>query len=125
MKTPQEGGRISDHAHGLGSVTGEMVTQRARELAAINGHDGKVTEADWLQAKSELLGRSVPDETKSDEPVFNFKEWDESIFDKGRMVENSPPRDEETDAERLVQEGMEEANHDRMLKGSQSDSSSQ
>jgi len=121
-KSPESSGRISDHAHGLGSVTGEMVTQRARELAFINGRDGKVTEEDWLQAKDELSGFQGPDELPAEEPIADLTQWDETPATTGHLVENSPSSDDETDAERLIHEGMEEANHDRMLKGSQSNS---
>ena len=121
-KPPRPSGRISDHAHGLGSVTGEMVTQRARELAFINGRDGKVTEEDWLQAREELSGQRYSDERQTGRQIADLTQWDETPATTGNFVENSPPSDDETDAERLIHEGMEEANHDRMLKGSKSNS---
>ena len=124
MKITQgKSGRISDHAHGMGTVTSEMVTQRAKELAIINGRDRqKPTDGDWLQAKHELSGEQDSDEKQSEEPVAGLTQWDENPASSGQLVENSPSSDEESVAERLTHEGMEEANHDLMLKGSQRNS---
>ena len=126
MKTTLEtSGRISDHAHGIGSVTSEMVTQRAKELAIINGHDGKVTDEDWLQAKRELSGQQDSDEGQGEDPGADLTHCYENPGTAGHLVENSPSANEESDAERLIHEGMEEANHDRMLKGSRTNSTAE
>ncbi len=123
MKTTQgKGGRISDHAHGMGTVTSEMVTQRAKELAIINGRDRqRPTDEDWLQAKRELSGQDDLEEKQTEEPVAGLTQWDENPESSGHLVENSPSSDEQTVAERLTHEGVEEANHDLMLRGSQMD----
>ena len=47
-----------ENAAGIGTVTSEMVEARARELAAINGHPSKPSEADYQQAKRELTGET-------------------------------------------------------------------
>src|SRR5256885_16089352 len=55
MKDKIEQGRFSERGHGLGTVTKEMVRQRARELAVINGRDEKnILDSDWEQARREL-----------------------------------------------------------------------
>ena len=51
-------GRISDRGKGLGTVTEEMVEQRAREIAVINGREARnVLDSDIDQARRELLGQ--------------------------------------------------------------------
>ena len=51
-------GRISDHTHGMGNVTWQMVRQRARELAVINGRlPREVLDSDFEQARRELTGQ--------------------------------------------------------------------
>ncbi len=117
--SPTTSGRISDHTHGLGTVTNEMVTQRAKELAVINGRDrAKFTEADWQQARRELSGQQLFDDRQTEEPVEGLTEWDEKPDVLEHRVKNSPPSDEQTVAEHLTREGLEEAAHEQMLEGS-------
>ena len=123
MKTNQgKGGRISDHSQGIGIATSDMVERRAKELAIINGRGGqKVTEDDWLQARRELSGQPNLTDQQNEEPIEGLTTWNEKPDTSDHRVENSPESDEETVAERLTREGVEEANHDLMLKGNQSD----
>ena len=115
--TGEESGRISDHFRGMGTVTREMVERRAKEIAIINGHaPHDFTENDWTQAKHELLGDNR--EIEEEEPVAALTRWDEGPGTSGHHVANVPPPDEQTVAEHLVEEGVEEANHDQMLRGS-------
>lgn len=121
--TGENSGRISDHFRGLGTVTRETVEKRAKEIAIINGHaPHDFTKNDWAQAKHELLGDNL--EMEEEEPAAALTRWDEGPETSGHRVENSPPLDEQTVAEHLVEEGLEEANHDRMLKGSQAEDQS-
>jgi hypothetical protein len=115
-------GKISDHFGGLGTVTREMVEKRAREIAVINGRaSNDFTENDWVQAKHEFLGIQEVEEIEEEEPVAALTRWDEEPGTSGHQVENEEAPDEQTFAERLVEEGVEEANHDQMLKGSRSE----
>ena len=120
MKTPRERtGKISDHFQGLGTVTREMVERRAKEIAIINGrapHD--FTENDWVQARHEMLGVQEIEEIEEAEPAAALTRWDEVPGSSGHQVENEEVPDEQSIEERLVEEGVEEANHDQMLKGS-------
>lgn len=120
--THERTGRISDHFQGLGTVTRAMVEHRARELSIINGRPpNEFTENDWVQAKRELLGVQEAEEIEEDEPLAALTRWDEEPGTSGHHVENEVPPDEQTFAERLVEEGVEEANHDRMVKGSRAE----
>ena len=50
-------GKISLHGNGLGVPSPEMVEKRAREIAMIDERNpDDFTEADWHQAKNELIG---------------------------------------------------------------------
>jgi len=52
-KEPISHGRINQHGAGLGTVTPEMVRQRAREIALSDGRAAnQVTPADWEQARA-------------------------------------------------------------------------
>ena len=112
-------GRISDHFKGLGTVTPEMVRRRAEELARINGRSAdQITETDLSQAQEELMGlepASPADE--GPEPLPESKRWDPIPASQGRKVNNMAADDEQTVAETLVEEGIEEAEHDRMVEG--------
>lgn len=97
-----------------------MVEQRAKELAIINGREARdFTEDDWVQAKHEMIGDQDPTGDEEEESTTTtLTRWDEDPGTAGHHVENNSPPDEQTFAERLVHEGLEEANHDQMLKGS-------
>ncbi|MGI8964869.1 MAG: hypothetical protein ACR2H1_02145, partial [Limisphaerales bacterium] len=96
-------GKISAHFQGVGTITREMVTQRARELASINGRD-HFNAMDWAEAKRELIGAS----DASDETIAALTRWDEEPGSSGHQVPSREPDDERTDAERLIEQGMEE-----------------
>ena len=51
-KNPLNKGIIMENAAAIGTVTSEMIEARARELAAINGHPSKPSQADYQQAKT-------------------------------------------------------------------------
>ena len=56
-------GRISGRFNGLGTVTPEMVEQRAREIALINGRAAEeFNEADLEEARVELTGEAATEE---------------------------------------------------------------
>ena len=109
-------GNVEEHARGLGTVTPEMVTQRAREIAIINRRaNDKPTPEDWQEAKRELTqGRSMHDPA-DDVPVS--KRWDPVPGSTPQMAETVPADDEQTTAETLVESGVEEAEHEQMVEG--------
>ena len=112
-----EQGRLSEHGHGLGTVTKEMVEKRARELAVINGRsENRVLDSDREQARRELLGkeRLVPSASQA-EQVPEDQRWDPVPGSSGGTGEPTvAPHDEQTDAEHLVEEGVADAEHDQM-----------
>jgi hypothetical protein len=111
-----EEGRFTEQGHGLGTVTKEMVLQRARELALINGRE-QVLESDFARAKRELTKEEdLPPEPDATEKLTEDERWEpvgESVGKEGPKV-LAP--DEQTFAEKLVEEGVEDAEHDQMAK---------
>jgi hypothetical protein len=114
-----EEGRINEHSRPLGTVTREMVLERAREIAIINGRSPhEVLDSDFDQARRELLGEEeLPPKERALESVPESERWDPVPGSSGGKVPPYPDPDEKTDNERLVQEGLEEAEHDLMVEG--------
>ncbi len=113
-----EEGRFSRHAEGLGTVTEEMVKERAEELAVINGRSKhQVLESDLDQARRELTGEEglVP-EPSAAESVPEEDRWEAVPETSGHQVPSIPAPDEQTFAEKLVEEGVEDAEQDQMIK---------
>jgi len=113
-KDPIEDGRISSHSRGLGTVTQEMVRARARELALINGRSpDHLSPLDLSQAKRELMGQFHIE--PREETLPTSERWDPNPGTPGKSAPEMHAHDEQTDAEKLVDEGVEEAEHDRMV----------
>jgi len=109
-----EQGRFTEQGHGLGTVTREMVLKRAKELAMISGRD-QILESDFALAKRELTREEdLPPEPDKIENLTEDERWEpvpESVGKEGPKV---PAADEQTFAEKLVEEGIEDAEHDQM-----------
>jgi hypothetical protein len=108
-------GKIEVHGEGLGVASPDAVERRAREIAMIAERDPEdFTDADWDQARRELLGThatNAPEET--DENAEVVEEWNVVASSMGHRA----PRveDDENLGEQLVADGVEEAVHDQML----------
>ena len=112
-----EEGRFTEHARGLGTVTEAMVRQRAEELAIINGRSKhNILSSDLEQARRELTGeeRLMPEPTAA-EQLPEQDRWEEVPESTGDRVASVPAPDEQTFAEKLVEEGVEEAEHEQMV----------
>ena len=108
--------KILVHSEGLGTPHVGLVRQRAEELAIINGH-ARYTQEDWRQAKIELHGGHGPDGELTDEMAVTVfaSERDMLAADVGHHADRLTMEDERNVVEELWQEGMEEAEHERML----------
>jgi hypothetical protein len=108
-------GKISVHGNGLGVPSPESVERRAREIALIAERDPEeFTDADWDQARRELLGaqaNTAPEETEENAEVV--EEWNVVASSTGHRAPRG--EDDETLGEQLVGDGIEEAAHDQML----------
>ena len=111
-------GKITVHGGGFGAPTPEQVEKRAREIAMIDEREpNEYTDADWDQARRELLGEvTPPPPEESEQAARRQEEWEVTPDDRGHRV-NRPGADddEESVGEQLVTDGVEEAIHDQML----------
>src|SRR5688572_17993875 len=118
-RDPIEEGRLTEHSRGMGTVTREMVLKRAREIALINGRsEHHVIQSDFDRAKRELTGgaETVNDpEAPRDRSHAELRETVRGT--RGRAAPTFPAHDEQTDTEKLVEEGVMDAEHDRMVEG--------
>lgn len=108
-------GKISVHGDGFGAPSPDAVEKRAREIALIAERDpDEFTDADWDQARRELLGAqdfSAPEETEANADVV--EEWNVVASSAGHRAPRGD--DEESVGEQLVEEGVQEAEHDQMV----------
>ena len=108
---PLKDGVLTENTVGIGTVTRQMVRERAVELAAMDGRSAKeMSESDWAQAKRELTGKPDMDPNEASlEFAPESERWD--------PVAPSEDEDEEgrSDNERLVDEGIAGAEHEQML----------
>jgi len=110
-------GRLSDRGEGLGTVTREMVMKRAREIAVINGRSqNHVLDSDVNEARHELLGEDEmnPEPTRA-ENLTEDQRWDPVPGSEGHEAPTVPAADEQTDAEKLYDEGVADAEHDQEI----------
>ena len=119
MKRNQiEEGRFSEKGHGLGTVTEQMVRRRARELALINGRSSRqVLDSDLRQARRELTGEEgLTPQASAAEQLPEESRWEPVPESVGHKAPTMPASDEQTFAEKLVEEGVEDAEQDQMVK---------
>jgi hypothetical protein len=131
MKTnPLKEGTLTENSAGLGTVTRKMVRERAVELAVINGRSKEeVSKSDWEQAKRELTGEPDADPKEAImESAPESGRWDPNPGSAGSKVTVAPSEDEDeegrSDNQRLVEEGIEGAEHDQMRQGASEDAES-
>ena len=127
MRTnPLKQGVLTENSAGIGAVTQEMVQERAEELALINGHSTKeVPTADLEQAQRELTGKPEMDpEQEVLESAPESERWDPVAGSTGHKVQEAFSEDEDddgrSDSAQLVQQGIDEAEHDQMFQAAKS-----
>ena len=114
-------GVLTENTAGIGTVTPEMVRERAVELAVIDGPTTQgVSKSECEQATRELIGEPDMDPKEAAlEAAPESERWDPVPGLTGHKVPAAPSEDEDdegrSDNERLVEEGMAEAEHDQML----------
>ena len=121
MTNPLKEGALTENSAGIGTVTRGMVRERAVELALINGRtELEVSKSDWEQAKRELTGEPDTDPKEAVlESAPESERWDPVHGSTGHKVPVASSEDEDdegrSDSERLVEEGIAEAEHDQRL----------
>jgi hypothetical protein len=118
---PQKEAALIINSTGVGTVTHQMVRERAVELAIIDGRsEQEVSKSDWEQAKRELTGASDMDPKEALlETAPESERWDPLPGSTGHIVTVSSVDGDDDEGrsvtERLVEEGVLEAEHDQML----------
>lgn len=115
---PDQTGRVLRHGKPATEITDEAIVARARELAIIDGRSADDVSDEYLElSRAELRGEHLPDTTLEDEVVTRglTRDPSEPVSNTGfQTPEQNEPEDQEV-MERLVLEGVEEAQHDQML----------
>lgn len=110
--------RILRHGKRADEITDEAIEIRAKELALIDGRPARdVSDADRERALAELRGQHLPETSVDDgEGVAGLSHdpSDPLAVPGERTPIYNEPEDQEMQ-ERLVLEGVEEAQHDQML----------
>ncbi len=121
---PLNEGAIIINSTGVGTVTRKMVRERAAELAIINGRSAQdASKSDWEQAKRELTGEPELDPKEAMlEDMPESERWDPLPGSTGNIVPVTSSDEDDAEGrslgERLVEEGVQEAEHDQMLQAS-------
>ena len=118
---PPKDAALIINSTGVGTVTDKMVRERAIELAEIDGRTAQeVSTSDLEQAKRELTGGSDQDPNEALlESAPESERWDPLPGTTGHVVPVTSFDDEDDEgrsvSDRLVEEGMLEAEHDQMV----------
>lgn len=102
----------------MGTLTKNTVRKRAEDLAFIKGRSRKrVNKNDFEEAEQELTGRRrlEPKSTPA-EQLTEEDRWNPVPESKGRKDQPQSAPDEQTFSEKLVKEGVAEAEHDQMVR---------
>jgi hypothetical protein len=104
--------RLKAGSPGLGQANQNDIESRAAELAHSDGRT-KATAADLDQAGDELAGGASGTKGRDGQTAVNeLTAWDDPPDQSGHRVEVVTNEDERTIAEQLIQDGVEEADHD-------------
>ncbi|MEO7934154.1 MAG: hypothetical protein ABIT76_13455 [Chthoniobacterales bacterium] len=108
--------RFEVRGAGAGEISRETIETRAGELARMDGR-GTWNEIDLQTATQELGGTWHPsiEPEVVDPALVDLAAWDEPPTSSGTAVPRTPLENESSFSEILVQEGVEEAEHERRL----------
>ena len=108
--------KIVRGTEGLGTVTPQMIEERARQIARSDGRSHP-NDLDRTGAREELTGATSYSgkHPTREEPG---RDWQMPLVSTGEKAPTVRPEDEENIPEKLVREGVEEADHDQRLSSS-------
>jgi len=94
-------------------VTPQMIKERARKIARSDGRS-QPNDLDRTRAREEMTGTTSDSEKRPtrEEPG---RDWQMPLVSTSEKAPTVRPEDDENIPERLVQEGIEEADHDQRL----------
>ena len=104
-------GKIVRGTDGIGTITVQMIEQRAREIARSDGRT-QPNDLDRSRAREELAGPTAASEKEPtrEEPG---RDWQMPLVSSGEKARTVRPEDDENIPEKLIQQGVEEADHDQ------------
>jgi hypothetical protein len=104
-------GKTLRGTEGLGTATQQMIEQRAHEIARSDGRN-RPNDLDRSSAREELVGaRSGPEKVPTREE--QGRDWEMPLVSTGEKTPSVRPEDDQQVTEELIQEGVEEADHDQ------------
>ena len=106
-------GKILRGTEGVGTVTPKMIEERAREIARSDGRL-QVNDLDRSRAREDLTG-PTSDSEKLPTNEERGRDWQMPLVSTGDKAPTVRPEDDENIVEKLVQEGIDEADHDQRL----------
>ena len=114
MDETRQRGKILRGTAGIGTVTPQMVEERAREIARSDSR-GQPNDLDRTRAREELIGPTSASENPPtrEEPG---RDWEMPLVSSGEKAPTVRPEDEENIPEKLIEEGIEEADRDQRSK---------
>src|SRR5436305_4162782 len=118
MDEAQPSGKILGGTEGIGTVTPQMIEKRAREIARSDGR-AKPNDLDRARAREELTGVTSGSEKPPtrEEPG---RDWGMPLVSSGEKAPTVRPEDDENIPEKLIQEGVEEADRDQRSRSGES-----
>src|SRR5262249_11476210 len=95
-------------------VTQQMIEQRAHQIARSDGRN-RPNDLDRSSAREELTGAGSGSERlpTREEPGRN---WEMPLVSTGEKAPTVGPEDDQSVTEELIQEGVEEADHDQRVR---------
>jgi hypothetical protein len=106
-------GKILSGTEGIGTVTPQMIEERAREIARSDGRS-QPNDLDRARAREDLTG-SISDSEQLPTREEPGRDWQMPLVSTGEKAPTVRPEDDENIPARLVKEGIEEADHDQRL----------
>jgi hypothetical protein len=111
MDETRSRGKILRGTKGIGMVTPQMIEERSREIARSDGR-AQPNDLDRTRAREELTGATSEKIPTREEPG---RDWEMPLVSTGEKAPTVRPEDDENIPEKLIQEGVEEADHDQRL----------
>lgn len=106
--------RIQTSSSGTGEISNEDIERRAKELAQTDGRPVP-QEHDFVRAMEDLSRPGPPPPPEADETEAPVGSWSAGPGGQPHKGPTVVPDDEQSAAQRLVEQGVEEADHDRRV----------
>jgi hypothetical protein len=117
MDEAQRSGKILRGTEGLGTVTQQMIEERARQIARSDGRE-QANDLDRSHAREEPTG-PTPGSDKAPMREEPGRDWQIPLVSTGEKAPMLRPDDEENIPETLIREGVEEADHDQRFRSAE------